>query len=49
MNTRRSFLEGAGGALLLSFVPWSPAYGAQVVDVRVWPAEEYTRITIERP
>lgn len=47
MNTRRSFLEGAGGALLLSFVPWSPAYGAQVVDVRAWPAEEYTRITIE--
>ena len=40
-------LEGAGGALLLSFVPWSTAYGAQVVDVRVWPAEEYTRITIE--
>ena len=47
LTTRRSFLEGAGGALLLSFVPWSPAYGAQVVDVRVWPAEEYTRITIE--
>ena len=47
MNTRRSFLEGASGALLLSFVPWSPAYGAQVVDVRAWPAEEYTRITIE--
>ena len=40
-------MEGAGGALLLSFVPWSPAYGAQVVDVRAWPAEEYTRITIE--
>lgn len=48
MNTRRSFLEGAGGrsfALLCSLV--FPAYGAQVVDVRAWPAEEYTRITIE--
>lgn len=40
-------MSGAGGALLLSFMPWSPVYGAQVVAVRVWPAEEYTRITIE--
>lgn len=47
MNTRRSFLEGAGGALMLSFIPWSEACGAQVVDVRAWPSEEYTRVTIE--
>lgn len=44
--TRRDFLGGVG-ALVLSFAHWSEAYGAQVIDVRTWPAPEYTRVTIE--
>lgn len=44
---RRDLLGGAAGTLILSFTPWSQAWGAQVVDVRMWPAEEYTRLTIE--
>lgn len=43
--TRRTVLK-AGGALLLSVV--SPlAKAAQIVAVRVWPADDYTRVTLE--
>ena len=47
MNTRRSFFGRSGRRSFCSPLFLSPAYGAQVVDVRAWPAEEYTRITIE--
>lgn len=35
------------GALALAFAVRSPAWGAAIVAVRVWPADEYTRVTIE--
>lgn len=37
--------SGAGMTLLLG--PNELAFGASLIGVRVWPAEEYTRITIE--
>lgn len=37
----------AGGFLLFSFLPISQAKAAQLVDLRVWPSPEYTRITLE--
>lgn len=43
---RRSFLRLAGGAMLLAVS--SPGLAANsVVAVRVWPAQDYTRVTIE--
>lgn len=44
---RRRFVAGTAGTLLFSLAPWQPASGARLVDVRMWPAEEYTRVTIE--
>ncbi|GAB3428005.1 N-acetylmuramoyl-L-alanine amidase [Massilia solisilvae] len=45
-NRRRTILK-AGGTLLLSvFAPLS-ASAAQILAVRVWPAEDYTRVTLE--
>ena len=35
------------GGLTLSFGVRSPAHGASIVAVRVWPAADYTRVTIE--
>jgi N-acetylmuramoyl-L-alanine amidase len=43
---RRTVLK-AGGALLLSVVGPGIAHAAQILAVRVWPAEEYTRVTLE--
>jgi N-acetylmuramoyl-L-alanine amidase len=46
---RRTVLK-AGGTLLLSVVaPLTPlsAAAAQIMAVRVWPADEYTRVTLE--
>ena len=46
---RRAVLK-AGGTLLLSVVaPLTPlpAAAAQIMAVRVWPADEYTRVTLE--
>ena len=43
--SRRTVLK-AGGTLLLSvFSP--PSFAAQILAVRVWPAEDYTRVTLE--
>lgn len=43
---RRTVLK-AGGTLLLSvFTPFS-AHAAQILAVRVWPSEDYTRVTLE--
>ncbi|MFZ6863921.1 N-acetylmuramoyl-L-alanine amidase [Undibacterium sp. Ji67W] len=45
-KTRRTFIK-AGGTLLLSvFVP-QVSHAAKILAVRVWPAEDYTRVTLE--
>jgi N-acetylmuramoyl-L-alanine amidase len=43
---RRAVLK-AGGTLLLSVIAPLPASAAQIMAVRVWPADEYTRVTLE--
>jgi N-acetylmuramoyl-L-alanine amidase len=46
---RRTVLK-AGGTLLLSVVAPMlplPAMAAQIMAVRIWPADEYTRVTLE--
>ncbi|AXA93989.1 N-acetylmuramoyl-L-alanine amidase [Massilia sp. YMA4] len=45
-KTRRTFLK-AGGTLLLSVLAPLPACAAQIMAVRVWPADDYTRVTLE--
>jgi len=35
------------GALTLGFGAWHVAWGATIVGVRVWPADDYTRLTLE--
>ena len=44
MMRRREF---SGGALVLVLGAQQIAWGAGIVAVRVWPAREYTRVTIE--
>ncbi|MDC8758814.1 N-acetylmuramoyl-L-alanine amidase [Janthinobacterium fluminis] len=44
--TRRTALK-AGGTLLLSVLAPLSANAAQILAVRVWPAEDYTRVTLE--
>ncbi len=44
--TRRAALQRIGGLALLLQAP-RLAYGAEIVAVRVWPAADYTRVTIE--
>ena len=43
---RRTILK-AGGTLLLSVLSPLPAAAAQILAVRVWPAPDYTRVTLE--
>jgi N-acetylmuramoyl-L-alanine amidase len=44
-NTRRTLLKSAP---LLSFSVWSlRAQAASILDVRLWPAQDYTRVSIE--
>jgi N-acetylmuramoyl-L-alanine amidase len=43
---RRTVLK-LGGTLLLSVVAPLPARAAQILAVRVWPADDYTRVTLE--
>ena len=45
-KTRRTVIK-AGGTLLLSVFSPLPARAAQIMAVRVWPAEDYTRVTLE--
>ena len=47
MIDRRRLVLGSASTLLLSLAPWQIARGARMVDVRMWPAEEYTRVTLE--
>ncbi|MDQ2990251.1 MAG: N-acetylmuramoyl-L-alanine amidase [Pseudomonadota bacterium] len=44
--TRRTVLK-AGGTLLLSVLSPIKAMAAQILAVRVWPAPDYTRVTLE--
>src|SRR5262245_39531392 len=43
---RRAALQGAGSVVLL-LGAHEIAWGASIVAVRVWPADDYTRVTIE--
>lgn len=43
---RRTVLK-AGGTLLLSVLAPMTANAAQVLSVRVWPSDDYTRVTLE--
>jgi N-acetylmuramoyl-L-alanine amidase len=45
-RSRRTALK-AGGTLLLSVLAPLPAGAAQILAVRVWPAADYTRVTLE--
>ena len=42
---RRQFIRAS--TIALSFGSWGLAHGATIVTVRVWPAPDYSRITIE--
>jgi N-acetylmuramoyl-L-alanine amidase len=44
---RRDFLKCAGAALTLLVSPVGQAAAVSVLAVRVWPARDYTRITLE--
>ncbi|MGJ9416978.1 N-acetylmuramoyl-L-alanine amidase [Massilia sp. CMS3.1] len=46
-RTRRRTVLKAGGTLLLSVFTPLPAHAAQILAVRVWPADDYTRVTLE--
>jgi len=46
VKSRRTFLQSGATLLLAVFAP-KLAYAAQILAVRVWPAEEYTRVTLE--
>lgn len=46
-SARRRTLLKAGGTLLLSVMAPLPASAAQILAVRVWPAPDYTRVTLE--
>ncbi len=44
--SRRQLIATTSGSLLLTLLP-STANAARMVDVRMWPAKEYTRVTLE--
>ena len=44
---KRRQLLAQGGSLVLLLTAREIAFGATIVAVRVWPAEDYTRVTIE--
>ncbi|WP_151636809.1 N-acetylmuramoyl-L-alanine amidase [Noviherbaspirillum aerium] len=46
-SRRRRAILKAGGTLFLSVFTALPARAAQIMAVRVWPAEDYTRVTLE--
>ena len=47
IGSRRRVLAGAAGTLVLSLSPLQIARGANLLDVRLWPAADYTRLTLE--
>jgi N-acetylmuramoyl-L-alanine amidase len=46
-GSRRRVLAGAAGTVVLSLSSPQIARGARLLDVRLWPAEDYTRLTLE--
>ena len=44
---RRNLLSSGLGMLVLSLGPTELAWGSSILAVRVWPASDYTRVTIE--
>ncbi|HEV8690865.1 MAG TPA: N-acetylmuramoyl-L-alanine amidase [Ideonella sp.] len=44
---RRDLLSSGLGMLVLSLGPTELAWGSAILAVRVWPASDYTRVTIE--
>jgi N-acetylmuramoyl-L-alanine amidase len=47
IGPRRRVLAGAAGSLVLTLSPLQIARGANLLGVRIWPAIDYTRVTIE--
>ncbi|RZI86300.1 MAG: N-acetylmuramoyl-L-alanine amidase [Rubrivivax sp.] len=47
LNRRQLLTRGVQGSLVLMLGPLDLAYGAQLMAVRVWPAADYTRVTLE--
>lgn len=45
-KVRRTVLK-AGGTLLISLLSPFPAFASQILAVRVWPSDDYTRVTLE--
>lgn len=45
-KTRRTIIK-AGGALFVSVITPLPALASQILAVRVWPSDDYTRVTLE--
>ncbi|MFJ3044579.1 N-acetylmuramoyl-L-alanine amidase [Herbaspirillum chlorophenolicum] len=45
-KSRRTILK-AGGVLFVSVVTPLPACASQILAVRVWPSDDYTRVTLE--
>ncbi len=46
-NSRRRFIAAGAGTLVLTLTHHEIAIGATLLAVRVWPAEDYTRVTLE--
>jgi len=44
---RRLLKQALGGALVMVLGPKELAWGAQLLAVRIWPAADYTRVTLE--
>ncbi len=44
---RRRFIAAGAGTLVLGLTQHEIAFGATLLAVRVWPAEDYTRVTLE--
>lgn len=44
---RRRFIAAGTGTLVLALTRHEIAFGATLLAVRVWPAEDYTRVTLE--
>jgi N-acetylmuramoyl-L-alanine amidase len=45
--SRRAFLKTSGAVMTLMVTPLAHGAEARILAVRVWPAQEYTRITLE--
>ena len=46
-SERRRFIAAGAGTLVLGLTHHELAFGATLLAVRVWPAEDYTRVTLE--